>query len=573
VTRGDLDRALGLYQESLAILEKLGDINGKAVTLNAMADVYVTRGDLDRALGLYQESLAIKEKLGDIREKAVTLHQMANVYVTRGDLDRALGLYQESLAILEKLGDIRGKSATLHARADVYVTRGDLDRALGLYQESLAIREKLGDIRGMTTTLSRMANLRMNHAEWDEAEELLTEALRLARQLKYPSEIAFNTVKLGQVAQGRGDLSIARTRYEEGLAIFQRLGMPEANQVHAMLAALGGSGQPAAPATPGQALLALVRAAGEVRRGRRPAATLQQALAQAAGDSQFTPAMHALLAALEAAAGSFDALVAAAAAVQAEVEDDLHIPLLEALARLADGSEQPAFAVAWQAQASDRQRALPVNRDSQEGLSILLFNHAGFLADAGDLPAAVAALEEVVALDEAWQLPDLASDRQALESMRRRRDGVTDAVAAPEDAAALLAQLAAQVEAQLSQMEPAQRAQAEEAMRRLASLSPDEQAALLASQARDELAVQIERQADEVVDAVLRAAGEGRVAALLPDLDDAAAAFGDGEAPGSPYAELAAFVAAVAALLRGEPAPAVPAGHVARFAALWGKLQ
>jgi hypothetical protein len=71
---------------------------------------------------------------------------------------------------------------------------------------------------------------------------------------------------------------------------------------------------------------------------------------------------------------------------------------------------------------------------------------------------------------------------------------------------------------------------------------------------------------------VLRAAAEDRLAAFLPDLDDAAAAFGGGEAPGSPYAELGEFVAAVAALLRGEAAPVVPAAHVERFAALRGKL-
>ncbi len=167
-----------------------------------------------------------------------------------------------------------------------------------------------------------------------------------------------------------------------------------------------------------------------------------------------------------------------------------------------------------------------------------------------------AALEEVVALDAAWQLPDLASDRQALDAMRRRRDGVTGDVAAPEDAAALLAQLAAQMEAQLNQMEPAQRAQAEEAMHRFASLSPDEQAALLAAGQRSA----IDAQADEVVDAVLRAAAEDRLAALIPDLDDAAAAFGEGEAPGSPYAELAAFVVAVAALLRGRRRRPCPQG-------------
>ncbi|MDY7076499.1 MAG: CHAT domain-containing protein, partial [Chloroflexota bacterium] len=71
-----------------------------------MANLCVTRGDLDRALALYQESLQLDEQIGDIQGKAASLHQMAQVYVTRGDLDRALALYQESLQLDEQIGDI-----------------------------------------------------------------------------------------------------------------------------------------------------------------------------------------------------------------------------------------------------------------------------------------------------------------------------------------------------------------------------------------------------------------------------------------------------------------------------------
>ena len=79
-----------------------------------MAGVYVTRGELDRALALYQESLQIKEQIGDLKGKAASLHQMAQVYLTRGDLDRALALYQESLQLKEQIGDLQGKAASLH---------------------------------------------------------------------------------------------------------------------------------------------------------------------------------------------------------------------------------------------------------------------------------------------------------------------------------------------------------------------------------------------------------------------------------------------------------------------------
>ncbi len=64
-----------------------------------MAQVYLTRGDLERALRLYQESLQLKEQLGDQQGKAASLHTMAQVYLTRGDLERALGLYEESLQL------------------------------------------------------------------------------------------------------------------------------------------------------------------------------------------------------------------------------------------------------------------------------------------------------------------------------------------------------------------------------------------------------------------------------------------------------------------------------------------
>ena len=56
---GDLDGAMALYQQAQEILEGLGDRQGKAATLHAMAGIDVTRGDLDGAMALYQQSLDI----------------------------------------------------------------------------------------------------------------------------------------------------------------------------------------------------------------------------------------------------------------------------------------------------------------------------------------------------------------------------------------------------------------------------------------------------------------------------------------------------------------------------------
>jgi len=89
-----------------------------------LADVYRVRGDLDRALDLYEQARDILDDLGDLKGKAATLHEMANVLVTRGELDQAMDLYRQSLAIQERLGDLRGKAMTLGMMGQVLFAAG-----------------------------------------------------------------------------------------------------------------------------------------------------------------------------------------------------------------------------------------------------------------------------------------------------------------------------------------------------------------------------------------------------------------------------------------------------------------
>ncbi len=112
------------------------------------------------------------------------------------------------------------------------------------------------------------------------------------------------------------------------------------------------------------------------------------------------------------------------------------------------------------------------------------------------------------------------------------------------------------------QMGPEQQEAVRQIAEKRASLSEEERkTAALAT--RQEL---IEQQADQAVEAVLDAARRGRTAALLPRLAEMATYFSSGQTPGSPYAGLAGFLDAVAALLRGEKAPAVAREYAERLA-------
>ena len=76
-TRGELDRAVEMYEKSLAINEALGRQEGMASDYGNLGIVYQTRGELDRAVEMYEKSLAINEALG--RQEG-----MASVYGNLG---------------------------------------------------------------------------------------------------------------------------------------------------------------------------------------------------------------------------------------------------------------------------------------------------------------------------------------------------------------------------------------------------------------------------------------------------------------------------------------------------------
>jgi tetratricopeptide (TPR) repeat protein len=518
VTRGDLSRALALYEESLALKEQLGDKQGKAASLHQMANVYVTRGDLSRALALYEESLALKEQLGDKQGKAASLHAMANVYVTRGDLSRALALYEESLVIDEQLGDKQGKAASLHAMANVYVTRGDLSRALALYEESLALKEQLGDKQGKAASLGQMANLFIAQGQLEQAETQLIQALNLANELQAIDLIAFNTVKLGQIAQARGERETALARYREGLAIFEQLGMPrESQQVRDMIAGLDLTTSTGSAHRPGPS---------PERRGES-----NDPLAQAIGQAR-------------------------AAAAQGNLQQ----------------------AIAFQSQAAGLARAAGQERENLVTLSVLLYNLAGYYSQADRHEEAVQALEEVVALDEQTGHPDLESDRQALEAARRMASLSPEERAqarqpAPNNQSPITnhqsQDFESQLAAALAQVPPEQRAAAEAELRKALEayqrMSPEEQAALLEA-AQSGQYEQVAVQARDAALAYLRRQAPRKD--VLGFLDNAARQAAEGEAPGSPWLEVAGLCRALSALLRGESPPPVPARYAAHFSAV-----
>jgi tetratricopeptide (TPR) repeat protein len=78
-------------------------VQGKATTLNNLARIYADQGDVEQAIALYQQSLELTERIGNVERKAFTLGLMAKLLAKHGDFNRAIIYTHESLGILTHL--------------------------------------------------------------------------------------------------------------------------------------------------------------------------------------------------------------------------------------------------------------------------------------------------------------------------------------------------------------------------------------------------------------------------------------------------------------------------------------
>ncbi|MBN8670349.1 MAG: tetratricopeptide repeat-containing sensor histidine kinase [Chitinophagales bacterium] len=108
-----------------------------------MAEAYMKKGDLTKALALYQESLIVSEKLQDAEGVGVCKAGIGEVLFKQGNTTSAIGYLKDALGIMQQIGvkeqarDISGKLA------DIYEHSGDFANALTYFKINQSLRDSL----------------------------------------------------------------------------------------------------------------------------------------------------------------------------------------------------------------------------------------------------------------------------------------------------------------------------------------------------------------------------------------------------------------------------------------------
>ncbi|MBU7585654.1 MAG: tetratricopeptide repeat protein, partial [Nostoc sp. TH1S01] len=89
---GDIEDCLKHYQKALDLCPSKEE-KEKATIIHNLAIVHAKQGRVEQAIALYNQSLEIKERIGDVQGKAATLHCLGMIYANKGEVDQAIALY------------------------------------------------------------------------------------------------------------------------------------------------------------------------------------------------------------------------------------------------------------------------------------------------------------------------------------------------------------------------------------------------------------------------------------------------------------------------------------------------
>jgi predicted ATPase/class 3 adenylate cyclase len=177
----------------------------RAPALRAYGSAAYISGQAERAMRLWEQSLALFEQLGDVLGRAVLLHRLGVSALERGELERARELTEASDELYVQSGDAWGRVLTVGVLGAIARDEGDAQRAFELMAEAAALAHEFRVIWWEGGLLAELASLSLDAGRFDEAEEHARKSLALADELRDRSGRVFGVGLLACVAAERGE--------------------------------------------------------------------------------------------------------------------------------------------------------------------------------------------------------------------------------------------------------------------------------------------------------------------------------------------------------------------------------
>ncbi|MET0422306.1 MAG: tetratricopeptide repeat protein [Actinoplanes sp.] len=224
-----LPEATDHFAQARTLFQQAGNLAGEARTLNNLGIVANLQGDQDTAAEHCRQALAVYRQMGDQTGEAHTLNSLGSIEMRTGRHDLADDYLQQGMALFRQLGNREGEANALDTLGSLAVERGRPAQATEHFERALAIVRESGDRTTETWVLNGLGEAALVAGDPDTAVVHHTEAQAVAVEVGDRGQLARAYAGLGHARQDR-------RHYQQALALYTELGLPEADEIRVLLA-------------------------------------------------------------------------------------------------------------------------------------------------------------------------------------------------------------------------------------------------------------------------------------------------------------------------------------------------
>jgi eukaryotic-like serine/threonine-protein kinase len=218
--RGCFRKALEYIQESHERFAIIDDLPGSADSLNTLANIYYRLGDIESALLVYNEAIALFEQVDQRTGETRALTNKAAALISAGKLDEASRALDHADELSKGSNNLDG--LRLKTRALLRIARDDPQGAEDLL--AIALRAASKSDRGLLADIHyTLAHVELTAQRPREAVSHLNTALKLDRAAGAYFSIGLDLAALGSCCEALADYAGAVGFYKRSLKIFALL--------------------------------------------------------------------------------------------------------------------------------------------------------------------------------------------------------------------------------------------------------------------------------------------------------------------------------------------------------------
>lgn len=213
-----------------------GDQAAEATCRRYLGSVLREFGQFDIACAQLKLSLAIHQLLDDPQGQCRCLFELARVSYEQANYSEALAHASDALRLARAAGHLADEAHTLSAVGAIHAKLGNCRLAQAYCDRALIMHRRAHNKLGEALTLQTLSNLRISAGHSRAAVTLLLQAIDACQETGDRFELAGMHDALGAAHHASGNLTAARSAWQQALTAFNELQHPKAREAVPKLA-------------------------------------------------------------------------------------------------------------------------------------------------------------------------------------------------------------------------------------------------------------------------------------------------------------------------------------------------